>query len=64
MKPVTVKAIWNREYTVLMIKKDNGDYSLSVARTTDREPTIYFDTPDYKYADQLFDKILENLETF
>ena len=63
MRLTTVKAIWNKNYTVLMLKKDNGDYSLSVARTTDREPTVYFDTPDYMYADQLFDKILENLET-
>lgn len=62
MKPMTVKAIWNKEYTVLMTVKDKV-YSLSVARTKDKEPAVYFDTPDYKYADQLFDKIIENLET-
>lgn len=58
----TVKAIWTRKYG-LTLQKKREMYVVAVSRTKDKEPTMFFDTPDYVYAMELFDSVLENLNT-
>ena len=55
-----VKAIWTIKYGITLEKK-NKMYILSVSRAQDKEPTMFFDTPNYKHAMELFDSVYENL---
>lgn len=59
----TVKGLWTKKYSVVMIKDKSGSYLISATNATDKSPVVKVNTTDYLYATRLFDSMLENLNT-
>ena len=59
----TVKGLWTKKYSLVMIKDKNGGYLISATNAKDKEPVVMVNTKDYTYASQLYDNMLENLNT-
>ncbi len=59
----TVKALWTKKYSLVMIKDKTGGYTLTATYAIDREPFVMVNTKDYDYATRLYDNMLENLTT-
>ncbi len=59
----TVKGLWTKKYSLVMIKDKSGDYLVSASNLQEKEPVIIVNTKDYGYASKLFDNMLQNLNT-
>lgn len=59
----TIKGFWTKKYSLVMIKDKNGGYLVATTNATDKNPVVMVNTKDYEYATQLYDNMLENLNT-